>query len=71
MDLCDDSCITVGDLGEGSGIAPSTVSHHLKELYRSGLIQMERQGQQVKCWVESSVLQELSEFFTDHQIDSE
>ena len=53
----------VGQLGEGLDIAPSTLSHHLKELHRAGLIQMERQGKQVKCWIEPRVLDRLAGFF--------
>ena len=56
--------ICVGDLGEGLNIVASTLSHHLKELNRAGLIQMERQGKTIQCWVEPVVLQELSSFFT-------
>ena len=55
---------SVGELGEGLAIAPSTLSHHLKELNRAGLIQMQRRGKQVQCWVESSTLDELSAFFS-------
>lgn len=53
----------VGELGEGLDIAPSTLSHHLKELNRAGLIQMERCGKNVECWLDPSVLTELSAFF--------
>lgn len=53
----------VGALGEGLEIAPSTLSHHLKELHRAGLVQMQRNGKHVECWVEPSVLMELSCFF--------
>ncbi|MFC1747330.1 ArsR/SmtB family transcription factor [Pseudomonadota bacterium] len=53
----------VGELGEGLDIAPSTLSHHLKELHRAGLIQMERRGKNVECWLEPSVLTGLSAFF--------
>ena len=53
----------VGDLGEGLDIAPSTLSHHLKELHRAGLIAMERNGKNVECWVEPNTLQELAGFF--------
>lgn len=70
--LGDCSCISdsefgtcVGDLGKELNIAPSTVSHHLKELHRSGLIQMERRGQKVECWVSPDVLKELCEFFNN------
>ena len=54
----------VGELGEGLDIAPSTLSHHLKELKRAGLVQMERRGKNVECWVEPGVLAELAAFFT-------
>lgn len=54
----------VGELGEGLDIAPSTLSHHLKELSRAGLIQMERQGKTIQCWVEPEVLHQLSRYFT-------
>lgn len=53
----------VGDLGEDLGIAPSTVSHHLKALSQAGLIRMERDGQTVQCWVEPAVLDSLGTFF--------
>lgn len=55
---------TVGQLGEGLGIAPSTLSHHLKELHRAGLIEMQRQGKEVKCWIDPVVLERLAGFFT-------
>ncbi|MES9852637.1 MAG: metalloregulator ArsR/SmtB family transcription factor [Candidatus Thiodiazotropha sp. L084R] len=54
---------SVGELGEGLGIAPSTLSHHLKELHRSGLIEMERQGKRVVCWIDPETLNNLSNFF--------
>ncbi len=44
-------------------IAPSTVSHHIKELTRAGLIATGRSGREIRCWVEPEVLSELSEFF--------
>lgn len=55
--------ICVGDLGKGMNIVASTLSHHLKELNRAGLIQMERQGKTIQCWVEPKVLTELAGFF--------
>ncbi len=57
---------SVGDLGEGLEIAPSTLSHHLKELHRAGLIRMARRGKQVQCWVEPDTLTRLSRFFQFH-----
>ena len=61
---------SVGELGEGLGIAPSTLSHHLKELHRAGLIEMERQGKRIDCWIDPAILNQLSDFFsiqTDEQ----
>ena len=55
----------VGDLAEGLDLAPSTVSHHIKELNSAGLIQTERAGQNVECWVDPNVLQGLSKFFRE------
>jgi ArsR family transcriptional regulator len=54
---------SVGELGVGFEIAPSTLSHHLKELNRAGLVQMQRRGKQVECWVEPATLEELAAFF--------
>ncbi|MEL0583382.1 MAG: metalloregulator ArsR/SmtB family transcription factor [Candidatus Thiodiazotropha sp. (ex. Lucinoma kazani)] len=54
---------SVGQLGEGMEIAPSTLSHHLKELHRSGLIEMSRQGKRIDCWIDPAVLNRLAGFF--------
>jgi ArsR family transcriptional regulator len=54
----------VGELGQDLGIAPSTVSHHIKELHRAGLIEMERRGQRVACCADAAVLQDLAGFFS-------
>lgn len=54
---------SVGELGEGLGVAPSTVSHHLKELRHTGLIRMERKGKNIECWVEPETLEMLIQFF--------
>jgi len=56
----------VGELGDGLDIAPSTLSHHMKELKRAGLVCMARRGKHVECWVEPEVLAELGKFFTPH-----
>ena len=48
-----------GDLG----IAPSTVSHHLKELCRAGLTKMKERGQAIEWWVDSRTLDSLAAFF--------
>jgi len=53
----------VGELGEGLNIAPSTLSHHLKELNRAGLVNMERRGKNIECWLEPQILKNLAAFF--------
>ena len=53
----------VGELGDGLELAPSTVSHHLKELRRAGLIHMKRAGQHVECWADPEALARLGDFF--------
>lgn len=53
----------IGRLGEDLEISPSTLSHHIKELNRAGLIQMARKGKQVECWVDSRTLGQLAAFF--------
>lgn len=58
----DGARLCVGDLGRGLDIAPSTLSHHLRELARTGLVRTERRGKTVECWVEPDVLEELASF---------
>jgi ArsR family transcriptional regulator len=43
-------------------IAPSTASHHLKELRQAGLIKTRRRGRMVECWVDPQVLKDLASF---------
>jgi DNA-binding transcriptional ArsR family regulator len=53
----------VGQLGRELGIAPSTVSHHIKELRRAGLVRAGRCGKSVLCWVQQQTLFNLTRFF--------
>lgn len=55
--------LCVGDLGRGLGIGQPTVSHHLKELTRAGLIRTCRAGQATECWVAEATLDEFADFF--------
>jgi ArsR family transcriptional regulator len=54
----------VGDIGKDLDIVPSTVSHHIKELRQVGLIKTQRRGQNIECWVDSEILEELKYFFS-------
>jgi len=53
----------VGTVGKNLNLSPSTISHHIKELHRAGLIKLKRRGQTVECWVDPETLDSLAEFF--------
>ena len=58
----------VGELGSRLDISPSTVSHHIKELHRAGLIRMERRGQNMACWVDPETVRALAGFFEQYLV---
>lgn len=58
-----DKTACVGELGKELDIVPSTVSHHIKELYRSGIIKMNRRGQKIECWIDPDIVKDLANFF--------
>ena len=61
-DTSDQVCTCVGTIAKDLDLAPSTVSHHLKELYGAGLIKMKRRGQTVDCWVDPDVIDSIITF---------
>lgn len=61
----------IGDLGEGLGLAASTVSHHIKALRQAGLVKVERHGQKVECRIPEDKLQLLSTLLGSTGINSE
>jgi ArsR family transcriptional regulator, arsenate/arsenite/antimonite-responsive transcriptional repressor len=44
-------------------IAPSTVSHHIKELRQAGIIVVERRGKNIECWVNEEAVKVLRGIF--------
>jgi len=53
----------VGELGEELTIAPSTLSHHIKELQRAGLINTQRKGQNVECFIDVDTVKLVRKIF--------
>ncbi len=57
----EDDGVTVSYLAEGEDLAMSTVSHHLRELERAGLIKKNKSGKQVYCCVNEEQIRNLQE----------
>jgi DNA-binding transcriptional ArsR family regulator len=55
-------CVT--DLGKGLNIAQSTISHHIKELRRVGLIHVAKKGRYTECWVDGETVTRLANLLT-------
>ena len=53
----------VSTLGRGLRIGQSTLSHHLKELSRAGLVKTRKCGQTKECWIVETSLEQLADFF--------
>lgn len=53
----------VSELGKDLDVAPSTLSHHIKELNQAGLLKMQRRGQHIDCWVDPEKVETLHDFF--------
>ena len=47
------------EFAESLGLAPSTISHHFKELREAGLLRMRREGKKVIVWIDSEALDSI------------
>jgi ArsR family transcriptional regulator len=66
---CDlsDRCCNVGELVEELGLTQPTVSHHLKELRRAGLITTEKDGRTLYCTINEEQFEKLCYFLESFQ----
>jgi ArsR family transcriptional regulator len=60
--LCCETCSCMGDIVKKLGLAPSTISHHTKELVRAGLIRCERDGQFIRLIPNPEALEVIGSF---------
>ena len=55
--------LTIGELGERSGITGSTLTHHMKILTQAGMVEQKKNGRSIICAAVSfDEIQKLSEF---------
>lgn len=54
--------LSVGDIQDRTGIAPSTLAHHLKFLAAGGLVKQEKYGRSVMNSADFHRLRDLAEF---------
>lgn len=57
-----EQCSCVGDIVERFRLAPSTISHHIKELAMVGLVKVERNGQFIRVFPNPEALKAISAF---------
>ena len=58
--------LTIGDLGKRCGITGSTLTHHMKILATSGLVDQKREGRKIICiGVDFARIEELTSFLLE------
>jgi ArsR family transcriptional regulator len=51
----------VGDLRRGLSIGQPTISHHIKELRKAGLIHVGKKGKYTQCWIDADMVALLAD----------
>jgi ArsR family transcriptional regulator len=55
--IADEECCACQHLREQFPVSKATISHHIKELVRAGVVEARREGQYLHCLVRREVLQ--------------
>lgn len=58
--------MTPGDLGKALGVAPATLSFHLKELTRAGLLRKYQEGRFIHYQSDFKAMNELIQYLTEN-----
>ncbi len=62
---CCEKCSCMGDIVKKFDLAPSTISHHTRELVRAGLVKVERDGQFIRLVPNPKALEAVGSFASD------
>lgn len=54
--------MTIGALGEATGVTGSVLTHHLKQLVSAGLVQQRKDGRRILCSAHHDTVAALSRF---------
>lgn len=57
--------LSIGTLGERTGITGSTLTHHVKQLAQAGLVDQVKTGRVIQCAVNYDRVRELSAFLLE------
>lgn len=58
--------LPVGRIGETLGIAPATLSFHVKELTRAGLVATQQQGRHIYCSADFGTMNAVLGYLTEN-----
>lgn len=57
--------LNIGRIQEQTGVAPSTLAHHLQTLAHSGLIKQDKVGREVICKADFKITDSIIAYLTD------
>jgi len=60
-----DDGLSIGELGERTGVTGSTLTHHVKLLVQAGLVDQVKTGRVIRCAIDYDRVRELSKYLLD------